>query len=272
MKTLLAVGLLFAVFALPLDAAKTRNPSSQTSVIPEGPKIKVLLEKDVGSALLEVKGKYRVIRKDTGSVLSVGSRGKRFVVHALQKGVRWGEEYPDVYQISVIPRSPDTLLYVNGIQYKGAISVYHVHDNQITIVNEVPIEDYLKSRLALKFEKPLVQEAMAALAIVGRTEIYALIMYGRVAPRPWDVVAKEVGYYGHGVTRQTNGVDSAVEQTRFMVMEFLKDGRVVQNATLAASQAEELARDDFDAKRILKASFPHIKIGVTIDPDEMALR
>lgn len=262
---LITVGLFCIIFAAPLAASKA--PS-----IPEGPKVKVLLEKDTRSAILEVKGNYRVIRKDTGSVLSSGSKGKRFVIHALQKGLRWGEEYPDVYQISVVPQNPSTHLYVNGIQYKGAISVYHVHDNQITLVNEVAIEDYLKSTLALQFERPLIKEAMAALTIIARTEAYSLIMCGRVTPRPWDITAEESGYWGYGVTKQFNHVDKSVDETRFMVMESAKDGRVAQNVSLAASKAEELAYQNYDAKKILRTSFPNIKLGVTINPEEIVLR
>src|SRR5262249_48102922 len=117
-------GGLVAAVASPAYAAHVHGPAKETQTVPVGPKIKVLLEKDVPSAFLEAKGHYRVLRKDSGNVLSSGTVGKRFVVHALQDGLRWGEEYPDVYQISIVPLTPESALYVNGIQYKGAISIY----------------------------------------------------------------------------------------------------------------------------------------------------
>lgn len=270
-RAIIAVSLLCSLGSPLLLGARMHRSSHQSDPIPEGPKIKVLLAKNVASALLEVKGSYRVIRKDTGSTLSHGSVGKRFVVHALQKGLRWGEEFPDVYQICVVPKDSKTSIFVNGLQYKGAVSVYHVHDNQITVVNEVLIEDYVKSTLAVKFDSPLAKEAMAALAIVARTEAYSLITSGRSTPRPWDAVATESKYFGYAVTRQPNHVDQAVEETRFMVMESTKDGKVAQHASLSTIQAEELAKKQWDAKTILKKSFPHTRLGITIDADEVAL-
>ena len=194
----------------PLAAASVHGPSRHFVAPPVGPKIKVLLEKDIPSAFLEARGAYRVVRKDSGTILSSGSTGKRFVVHALQDGLRWGEEYPDVYQISVIPLAQDSYLFVNGIQYKGAVSIYHVRDNRITIVNEVSIEDYLKSTLAVQYEETLSKEAMAALTIIARTEAYSKALQGGSTTRPWDTAAHEASYYGFGVTQRKNGVEEAV--------------------------------------------------------------
>lgn len=257
--------------AAPLSAAPMQRPGSKRAqMAPIGPKIHVLLEKDAASALVEAKGSYKVIRKDTGGRLSYGTVGKRFVMHALQQGLRWGEEYPDVYQISVIPTSRDTTISVNGIQYKGGISVYHMRDNRITIVNEVPIEDYLKSTLAVKYEEgSLSEEAMAALAIIERTEAYSKAL-ARSA-RPWDVAARETGYFGSGVA-QPKYIEASIDSTKFMVLESLKENTPIQNPHLSASKADELALKGMDAQKILKSAFPAAKIGATISADEVSIR
>lgn len=269
MRALLVCGLLMAV---PLGAVSVHGPKQNLQSLPEGPKIKVLLEENANSAFLEVRGSYRVVRKDSGSLLSYGNSGKRFMVHALQYGLRWGEEYPDVYQISVVPTHRDTLVSVNGIQYKGAVSIYHVHNNKITIVNEVPIEDYLRSTLALQYDAPLHREALSALVIAARTKAYSQAIHGKSTSRPWEITAHEVGYYGHGVTQQKNGVEEAVDWTRFMVMESPKYGGVSQNISLGPLKAQELAQMGLDATKILYSSFPNQKLGITIDADEIALR
>ncbi|MCC5832988.1 MAG: SpoIID/LytB domain-containing protein [Chlamydiales bacterium] len=257
---------------LPLGAAPVGGSKEYAKSLPAGPKIKVLLEKDANSAFLEVRGPYRVVRKDTGEALSSGSIGKRFVVHALADGLRWGEEYPDIYQISVVPTHSDCLVYVDGIQYKGTVSVYHVRNSRITIVNEVPIEDFLKSTLALHYDRPFEREAMCALAIAARTEAYAKVLNGKRSKRPWEVTAQEAGYYGWGVTQQKNGVEAAVDWTRFMVLESSNSGGPAQSVPLARSKAEELAGRGYDAKKILQSSFPGHKLGITINPDEVAAR
>lgn len=253
-----------------MGASEMHRPGSKRAQIaPLGPKIHVLLEKDAASALVEAKGSYRVIRKDTSKSLSFGTGGKRFMLQAMQHGLRWGEEYPDVYQIAIIPTSKTTTISVNGIQYKGAISVYHVKGNHIAIINEVPIEDYLKSTLAVKYDDTnLPEEAMAALAIMERTEAYnkALVR----TSRPWDVVARETGYFGSGA--QLKNVEASVNLTRYMVLESVKEGNTIQNPHFSVSKAEALAQKGLDAQKILKSAFPSAKIGATISADEVAIR
>ncbi|MCH9627175.1 MAG: hypothetical protein S4CHLAM2_08100 [Chlamydiales bacterium] len=269
MRALLVYGLLLGA---PLCAAPLHAPKAQAKPLPVGPKINVLLEKNANSALLEVKGGYRVIRQDSGSVLSAGNSGKRFMVHALQDGLRWGEEYPDVYQISVIPTHPDTLVYVNGIQYRGSVSVYHVRDNLITVVNELPIEEYLKSTLALQFETSLPKEALAALVIAARTEAYSKVLRGQSTNRPWHVAAQEVSYYGYGVMHQKNRVEESVDATRFMVMESVNRGGPAQNTQLPQAKAVELAELGLNAKKILQSAYPNQPLGLTIDAGAVVVR
>lgn len=238
-----------------------------TSAVAEGPRIKVLLEKNIYSALLEAKGEYAVINKATGELLSTGQTGKRFVTHALQEGLRWGEEYPDVFQFSVVPRSPTTMMYVNGMQYKGAISVYHCKDKKVAIVNEVSLEDYLKSTLTVDIERKFSKEALAAIVIAARTEAFAKIKTN-TSNKPWDITSQEGNYFGFAVTCQKKSVEEAIDWTRFMVLESGSEGGPIQNLNLSAEKAQELADRGFDAKKILQNACPSAKLSVTELPKQ----
>lgn len=268
MRILIACGLLCVA---QLSAAGMQTPRQQQKQIPTGPNIRVLLEKDVNSAFVEARGSYRVVRRDTGTLLSSGKTGKRYTLHALQDGLRWGEEYVDVFQIALIPTSPDTAFYVDGIQYKGALSVYHVRNNKITIVNEVPIEHYLKSTLVLNSDQELHREALSALVITARTEAYTRALTGRSSGRPWEITSKEAGYFGYGVTHQRKPIEEAVELTRFMVLESSQHATPMQNYFLDIAKAEELAQRGYDAKKILQLTFPNQSLGITINADEVAM-
>ena len=191
-------------------------------------------------------------------------------MHAIEEGLRWGEEYPGVPQFTIYPASRQTLFYVNGYQYKGAMSVYLDQNHQVTIINEVPIEDYLRSTLALKFDRVLSNEAMSAMTIAARTETYALALTGQAAKVPWDVKATDVGYFGNGVSLQKNGVEKNVNNTRFMVME-TADGKPLPQVRLIASKVEELAQAGQDAKRILRTCHPQMHLNVTTDPTVPAI-
>jgi Stage II sporulation protein len=259
--------LLISVAAAPLSAASphwTRQTHVQKALF--GPRIHILLEKSVDSAIVEAKGGYKVIRKDTGKTLSSGTIGKKFTMQAIQHGLRWGEEYPDVYEIAIVPTKCDTTISVNGIQYKGAVSFYHVRDLQIAIVNEVSIEEYLKSTLAAQYaENDLSEEALAALAIIARTEAYAKTL---ARSRPWDVTVREAEYFGLG---HDQNIEAAVNGTKYLVLE-TKDKALLQNPHLSSTKANELAQRGMDAQKILKSVFPAAKIGATITPTDLTIR
>ncbi len=261
------LGQLFVVAALLLstvEAAKVYGPSEE-ALPPVGPKIRVLIAHAVPSALVEAKGAYRVIRPESGTQISLGLVGKRYIVHAIDSGLRWGEEYPDVSQFTIYPANRQTIFYVNGYQYKGSLSVYLDQNHRVTIVNEVPIEDYLQATLALKLDRILSSEAMSAMTIAARTEAYAATLSGRSSKAPWDVKATDVGYFGNGVALQKNQVEKIVENTRFIVME-AANGSPIASVRLIASKVEELAQAGQDAKRILNTCYPHMQLNVTTDP------
>lgn len=235
------------VMGFQLEAAKQQ-------AMDRGAMIRVQLKEDVSSALLEAKGPYRVVKR-SGHMLSRGSIGKRFVIHPIADGLRWGEEYPDDSFVTIEPQSEKTLLFVDGIQYQGCICICLTSKHKICVVNEVSLENYLHSVLAQRFEKPLSDEVMAAYVIAARTE--ALLLSENSPHSLWDVKAQDVSYFGYGVTCRDNGVESAIARTQFMVLE-------PANQPLSAfcfSKVEELAENGADAKQILLSLFPKAKIG-----------
>lgn len=265
MKNLMKYGLMF-VFSLGLlvhnAEALEKSEVSKKGVEQDGPKIKVLLAKEVRSALLEARGAYRVLNKDGKKLLSFGMTGKRFVAHALSNGLRWGEEFPGIYTITVAPLDPTTCFYVDGLQYKGMLHVYCSTKGNITIVNEVPVEEFVKCTLPLKISSAISREAMAAMVIAARTNAYAKVYYRPETPSLWDISAKEAGYLGLGVTMGKTGVEDAVFATEHIVLEE-SPGVPLRNVALTPTDAEALASRGLDAKRILRNATPQGEIGTT---------
>lgn len=260
MKRLICLVALSVIFTTPAFAGKTlRSVTHKLVPADQGPKVRVLLAEEVISALVESKGAYKVINKADGTILSTGSMGKRYGLHALPKGLRWGEEYPDVYQITIKPMNEETSLFVNGIQYKGAISIYHSSNHRITIVNEIPIEHFLLSVMSVKYDLPLAKEAIAALTILERSAIYAKAESNRATQVFYDYTKEELDYQGHGITKQFVGVDQAVQATRFMVVE----GEKYVGLMPSIREVEELAHMGLDARQILRSCYPNAAIGLT---------
>lgn len=190
--------------------------------------IQILLEKDASEALLEVKGPYYIFNPHDGSRVSSGLLGKRFMIRELESGLKWGEEFPGIHQIYIKPRSAETSIFVNGIQYNGAIAIYGVAGS-IHIINDVDIETYVKSILTTQFPTPLEPEVMSALAILTRTDAYYHAT--RAADSFWHVSAAEAGYQGSALIVNSSPIEKAVETTRHLILVHPESGKNLPFAT-----------------------------------------
>ena len=177
--------------------------------------INVLLQKDSNEALLEVRGAYYIFNPEDGSKIGSGILGKRFMVRPTATGVRWGEEFPGVHQIVIVPRSEGAKLLLNGIQYEGAIGIFKVGE-KINIINEIDVESYIKSTLNTQFEFPLEAEAMAAIAIAARTTAYFQITNN--TSLFWHVDAKQINYQGASLIIPDSATSRAVDATKNLIL------------------------------------------------------
>lgn len=158
------------------------------------PVVKVLLERNVDGAFIDIQGKYKIYNPENGKVLRSGSSPKKAYVQASDRGVKWEEEFSGVYQIKIVPNDPEDTFLVNGTQYQGTLAIYNIH-TQLQLVNEIPVEKLLMSLLPKKLlyteYKPATYDAIA---IVERTNIYATI-YKNTNPY-WDFNKEDIGYEG----------------------------------------------------------------------------
>ena len=233
-----AVGALLCAGSMTDAFTAENHPTSPLQKISESTaprNIQVLIEKDAKSALLEVKGPYYIFNPQDGSRVASGLLGKRFMVHELEKGLKWGQEFPGIHQIYIKPRSEETSIFINGIQYSGAVAIYAVGNN-INIVNDLDIEDYVKAILAPQFSAPTEPEVLSALAIISRTNAY--YQARKSGTSFWQVIASEVGYQGSALTVNDSPVDKAVETTKNLVLVHPTQGK---NVPFAASWTENSA-------------------------------
>jgi stage II sporulation protein D len=190
--------------------------------------IQVLLARDATEALLEVKGPYFLFNPQDGTKVSSGLLGKRFMVHAIKAGLKWGEEFPGIHQLYIQPRSEETTIFINGIQYTGSIAIYAVGD-KIQIVNDLDIESFVKSILASQLSSPMESEVMAAMAILARTNAYyAASKHKEVF---WHVAAADVGYQGSGLVSAQSPATKAVDSTRHLILVAPQEGKSLPFAT-----------------------------------------
>lgn len=190
--------------------------------------IQILIEKDTSEALLEVKGPYYLLNPHDGSRVASGLLGKRFMVRELENGLKWGEEFPGIHQFYIKPRSSETSIFVNGIQYKGAIAIFGV-SGAINIVNDIDIESYVKSTLTTQFPSSLEPEVLSALAILARTDAYYHAIRNQLSF--WHVFAQDSGYSGSALIVSNSPIERAVDSTHHLILVHPENGKNLPFAT-----------------------------------------
>lgn len=215
MKSLASLATFFACTTLSLLSAEERPPTTLTTESALPCNMQLLLEKDATAVLLEVCGPYDIFNPHDSSKVASGVLGKRFMIHELETGLKWGEEFPGIHQIQILPRSPKTRLFVNGIQYGGSLTIYGV-GGVIHVVNHLDIETYVKAMLASQFSYPLDPEVMAALAILTRTDAYYHAM--KNPESFWHLTAAEIGYQGSALIVEPSPLSKAVDSTKHLIL------------------------------------------------------
>ncbi|AGS01836.1 SpoIID/LytB domain-containing protein [Chlamydia trachomatis] len=229
------------------DADVKVSDALSQSILVE-PKIRVLLLSESTTALIEAKGAFSVF--GDGELLRVSSQGQRCAAHALYGGIRWGENYPNVECLKIEPLDGAASLFVDGIQYKGAIYIHRTDRSCLFIVNELAVEDYLKSTLSVKYLKELDKEALSACVILERTALYERLLAGN-SHSFWHVNAQEDRYGGFGVTSQFYGVEEAVDWTSRLVLDN-PEGLVFNADYLLRANVDRLAIEGYNARQILE--------------------
>lgn len=273
------------VEATPHDSIRRLAAMQQKEKLPS---IKVLVVHNADSAVVEVKGKYQIFDPYKGSRLADRFSGKRNLMQPLADGLKWGEEFPGIFQLQIVPENSQVTTLVDGFEYRGSLYIYDV-GGHISIVNELPVEDYLCSVMTSQIEGTHSDEALAATAITARTNAYHQI---QMAKNPfWHVEAEDVGYLGYGVTCRYNGIEEAINTTKHMVMSqgSPESGEIVTFPTqviqagissskpnkrtvavLSLEQAEKMAKSGNDAAQILAKVFPHTRIQLIYQPVKLA--
>jgi len=228
MKIITLAALLCSASISPAFALEDTHLLEQISE-PMAPRnIQILLEKDATEALLEVKGPYYIFNPHDGSRVASGLLGKRFLIRELDNGLKWGEEFAGIHQIYIKPRSSESSIFINGIQYGGAIAIFGIAGT-INIVNDIDIEDYVSSILAPQFTSSLEPEVLSALAILARTDAYYHAMKSQNSF--WHITASESGYQGSALIAANSPVERAVETTKHLILVHPNEGKNLPFAT-----------------------------------------
>lgn len=273
---LLLSALALAPFTMPLEAGVFERLIIGVNAEPAPPIIPVLIAYDKSGALIEVKGQYKLYDPHTNEHVSTRFIGKRKYMQALSDGLQWGEEFPGLHQLMIVPDNQGVTTLVDGVEYRGTIVVYDV-EGKVGVVNELDIEDYLHSLLPRDVHEQLPAEALAALAIAARTNAY----YQANSPTSpyWAANGEKIGYQGFVAAQPESPIGTAIDATRYMILSKGENeqGEILafpatwasgqgDAAQISLQQAVEMANKGANAGQILAKAFPGTTIKLTYIP------
>lgn len=110
----------------------------------------------------------------------------------------------------------------NNIKYRGDMEVRYVN-NKLTVINELPLEEYLYGVVPKEMPSSWHPEALKAQAIAARN--YAMEQKGSYAAYGFDVVPTELSQVYGGLSAEKATTNAAVDATRGKIMMY--NGKLV---------------------------------------------
>lgn len=194
------------------------TPLIAEKITGESAKIRVLIEKDLIEATLEIEGAYKIVNLEQKTNVAKSFFAKRAQLKGSSKGIIWGDLLQGAHQIEVIPNNPATTILVNGIQYCGKLKIYN-YKNQIQIINIVDVEDYLNASISTEFGStnyPL--KTLESLSIIMRTNLYHMIWKNQ---NPyWDIESNKTKFLGPSAISSNSLIGQAVDGTKHLILVF----------------------------------------------------
>lgn len=105
----------------------------------------------------------------------------------------------------------DENISLNGKKYRGEVRFYKETDGSITVINTLPLEEYLVGLVASEMPMDWPNEAIKAQSVAART--YAMFQKQGRAHLNYDVEATTVDQVYEGVPQNDERVREAVEST-----------------------------------------------------------
>lgn len=125
--------------------------------------------------------------------------------------------------LAVEPRGEDTLTWFKGYTYRGGFEYTRRDGGELTVINVVDIEDYVKGVLPYEMSGSWPLEALKAQAMCART--YAASHFDSMSTYNCDVTNDTYSQVYRGTNASTSATDAAVEATAGLYITY--DGELI---------------------------------------------
>ena len=169
--------------------------------------------------LISADTSFVILNGETGEIVTQLAAGKKIAIEAKGKTITINDKIIKTEKISAltIQFSGEHDIEINKKQYRGNIDIHLTHGQTgLTVVNTLPIEQYLYGVVGKEMPSSWHIEALKAQAVAART--YALYNMNKHQSDDYDVCATtDCQVYG-GRESETAGVIEAVDGTSGQVI------------------------------------------------------
>jgi stage II sporulation protein D len=208
----------FFLLILAVSAAGCFPQTKKVVPQPE-PVIRVLLATLAENDSLFFRSLY-VLRSEEAHY-EFGERNQQLNIVPLKSGIQLYNQnrnllYRNYFPIRLEPAAATGRFVFRGKEYSGTIMFAPAADAVLYLINELPLEEYLKGVLPAEINtiRTPYLEAMKAQAVCSRTYALKRIQSGETQNRPYDLESTVVDQVYTGFDRHTELADRAIAETR----------------------------------------------------------
>ncbi|MFZ2937915.1 MAG: SpoIID/LytB domain-containing protein [Candidatus Omnitrophota bacterium] len=176
--------------------------------------IRVAIIQDANSLGLDIKGSYEVMDVHSGEILYRG-RGLKTTVTVYKSGILLGKVKSNTSKV-LVRTEPQDVILVNGKVFRGTIQFIKKDIQQMLVINNIELQDYIKGILYHEASHYWPLEALKAQAVVCRT--YALYQKQQSLSKDFDVTGDVYSQVYGGKTSERFRTNKAVEETSGIVL------------------------------------------------------
>ncbi len=183
------------------------------------PLVRVAVVRQAQDFILEVRGSLTLVDLARNKPSRVFTRLRPTRVFVNDDGLYLGNETYFTEQLSIVP-DHDGTLFINDRCYRGSIHILRHENDQISVINSLGLESYVKGVLYHEISDRWPMEAIKAQAVAARS--YVLAIMQRTKAKDYDVTDNVYSQVYGGRLSEKYRTNLGVDHTRGMVLAYEK--------------------------------------------------
>ena len=179
--------------------------------------IRVLLKNNAQKCTFSCQNEFEIIDSQTNQLLMIMNKPDKKMEIKIQNGQLFLANMVFSQKIFKIKPKNQTLVSINGNQYRGDVTISQNDDGSFDIINSVEIELYLAGVIAAEMPDYWEPQALQAQTVAART--YCLYIKKRFGnKRNWDLKCTQASQKYVGVKAESKNIASAINKTKGQVL------------------------------------------------------